>query len=223
MIRSLPRVLESCPQVRLAIVGGKGAEQDNSAELHALARELGLTDRILFAGAQAPDRVALWLAAADAFVLASDFEGCPNVILEAMACGRPVVATKVGDIERMVPEFAGILFNDPEDRLALAESMVAVLSRDWEAQRIHDHVAARSWDDVAQRVTARWLLGGYERTSTSAEEHAGPSVSMQRMSVAKYGAQRPRGHKRNWAVVAARQIELLRWLFRAPVYLYRWR
>lgn len=176
VIRCLPRVLESCPQVRLAIVGGKGAEHDNSVELYALARDLGLTDRILFAGAQVPDRVALWLAAADAFVLASDFEGCPNVILEAMACGRPVVATRVGDIERMVPEFAGVLFDDAEDQLALAESLVAVLSRDWQAQQIHDHVAARSWDDVAQRVTARWLLAveNFDLQRTS-----GPSVSIQ--------------------------------------------
>ena len=174
VIRSLPQVLESCPQARLAIVGGKGAEQDNSAELLALARELGLTDRILFAGAQAPDRVALWLAAADAFVLASDFEGCPNVVLEAMACGRPVIATKVGDIERMVPDFAGILFNDPEDRPALAESMVSALSRNWDAQRIHDHVARRSWDDVAQRVIARWLLAV---ENFDAEKEGRPSAS----------------------------------------------
>lgn len=174
VISSLPRVVEAYPQVQLAIVGGKGAEQDNSAELHALARELGLTDRILFPGAQAPDRVALWLAAADAFVLASDYEGCPNVVLEAMACGRPVVATKVGDIERMVPEFAGILFNDPEDRPALAESMIAVLSRNWDDQRIHDHVATRSWDDVAQRVAARWLVAV---ESFSAEKEVGASAS----------------------------------------------
>jgi hypothetical protein len=82
----------------------------------------------------------------------------------------------VGDIERMVPEFAGVLFDDAEDQLALAESLVAVLSRDWQAQQIHDHVAARSWDDVAQRVTARWLLAveNFDLQRTS-----GPSVSIQ--------------------------------------------
>jgi teichuronic acid biosynthesis glycosyltransferase TuaC len=158
VIRSLPQLVETCPDARLAIVGGRGAEQDNSAELHALVRDLCLADRVLFAGAQAPDDVALWLGAADAFVLASDFEGCPNVILEAMACGRPVVATKVGDVERMVPAFAGILLDDPEDGAALAESMVAALTRDWDTRRIRDHVATQSWDDVARRVAAQWLL-----------------------------------------------------------------
>ncbi len=174
VIRSLPRVVETCPEVRLAIVGGKGAEQDNSAELKALAQDLGLTDRILFPGAEVPDRVALWLAAADVFVLASDYEGCPNVVLEAMACGRPVVATKVGDIARMVPEFAGVLFNDPEDRMALAQSLISALSQNWDAQQIHHHVAARSWDDVAQRVLARWHLAvaGFD-----AQRTPGPAVS----------------------------------------------
>jgi teichuronic acid biosynthesis glycosyltransferase TuaC len=158
VIRSLSRVVETCPDARLAIVGGKGAEQDNSAELHALVQDLNLTDRVLFVGAQVPDAVALWLGAADAFVLASDFEGCPNVILEAMACGRPVVATKVGDVERMVPAFAGILVDDPEDGVALADSMAAALTRDWDARRIRDHVATQSWDVVAERVAAQWLL-----------------------------------------------------------------
>lgn len=158
VIRSLPRLVEACPDARLAIVGGKGAELDNSAELNALVRDLGLTDRVLFVGAQVPDRVALWLGAADVFVLASDFEGCPNVVLEAMACGRPVVATKVGDVERMVPPFSGILLDDPDDTVKLADSLVAALARDWDACKIHDYASTQSWADVARQVAAQWLL-----------------------------------------------------------------
>jgi glycosyltransferase involved in cell wall biosynthesis len=158
VIRALPRLLATCPEARLAIVGGKGAEEHNSAELHKLARELGMADRVSFVGAQLPDRVALWMAAADVFVLASDFEGCPNVILEAMASGRPVVATRVGDVEHMVPSFAGIFLDDPENAVALAISLAAALTRDWDAQRIHDHVATLSWGEVAQRVAVQWRL-----------------------------------------------------------------
>ncbi len=158
VIRALPHLLAARPEARLAIVGGKGGEEDNSAELHKLAREFGVADRVLFVGAQPPDRVALWMGAADVFVLASDFEGCPNVILEAMACGRPVVATKVGDVERMVPSFAGILLDDPEDAVALAASLAGALTRDWDTQRIHDHVATQSWTAVALRVAAQWRL-----------------------------------------------------------------
>lgn len=158
VLRGLPPLVATRPEARLAIVGGKGAEEDNSAKLPELARELGVTNRVLFVGAQPPDRVALWMGAADIFVLASDFEGCPNVILEAMACGRPVVATKVGDVEHMVPSFAGILLDDPEDGAALAASLAAALSGDWDPQRIHNHVATQSWTEVAQRVAVQWRL-----------------------------------------------------------------
>jgi glycosyltransferase involved in cell wall biosynthesis len=158
IIRSLPIVIKSLPDVRLAIIGGKGAEEDNGAELEVLVRRLDLTDRVLFVGSKAPDGVALWLGAADLFILASDFEGCPNVILEAMACGRPIVATKVGDIERMVPEFAGLLVDDPEDDAALAECTILALTRNWDMQRIRNHVSQQSWDTVAGRVATQWLL-----------------------------------------------------------------
>jgi teichuronic acid biosynthesis glycosyltransferase TuaC len=156
VIRSLPRVLKTCPDAHFAIVGGRGAEEDNSAALHALVQRLDLSEYVLFVGAKTPDEVVLWLGAADVFILASDFEGCPNVILEAMACGRPVVATKVGDIERMVPSFAGILFDDPEDDLTLAHCVENALSREWDAHRIRKHIIGRSWDDVAQRVATEW-------------------------------------------------------------------
>jgi glycosyltransferase involved in cell wall biosynthesis len=158
VIRSLPAVLESFPDVHLAIVGGAGAEEDNSAALQALIQRLGLSRRVLMVGSKTPDEVALWLAAADTFVLASDFEGCPNVVLEAMACGRPVVASKVGDIERMVPDFAGVLFENPEDDHALSSCIRSALTRTWDPFRIRTHVAKRSWDSVAEQVAAEWSM-----------------------------------------------------------------
>jgi glycosyltransferase involved in cell wall biosynthesis len=158
IIRSLPSVLAFYPDAWLVIVGGRGAEEDNSAALHSLAERLGIAEKVLFVGAKPPDEVAVWLGAADVFVLASDYEGCPNVVLEAMACGRAVVATKVGDIARMVPAFAGVLFDDPEDNAQLAECVLAALSRKWDAERIQAHVANRSWDGVARQVIREWEI-----------------------------------------------------------------
>ncbi|HUC08900.1 MAG TPA: glycosyltransferase [Stellaceae bacterium] len=179
VIRSLSRLDSIIPGARLAIVGGSGAEEDNSAQLRALVQQLGLTDRVLFVGAQVPDRVALWLGAADVFVLASDFEGCPNVVLEAMACGRPVVATKVGDIERMVPPFAGILVADPEDEVALSDSIAAALTRNWDTHRIRDHVAVQSWGGVAERVAAQWRLAVDTPGAKGADTAGGPAAFTQ--------------------------------------------
>lgn len=156
VIRSLPRVLDAIPDLTFVIVGGPGAEADNSADLRTLVGALGLADRVLFAGPEPPERVALWLGAADLFVHASDFEGCPNVVMEAMACGRPVVATRVGDVERMVPPFAGLLLDDPEDDGALAEAVLAALRREWDCGKISEFAATRSWKVVAGEVQRQW-------------------------------------------------------------------
>jgi glycosyltransferase involved in cell wall biosynthesis len=75
------------PDVGLAILGAGGRD----AELRAQAERLGLNGRVHFAGYQA--NPFAWIARADAFVLSSRHEGFPNVVIEALACNRPVIAT----------------------------------------------------------------------------------------------------------------------------------
>ncbi|MBF0128018.1 MAG: glycosyltransferase family 4 protein, partial [Magnetococcales bacterium] len=79
------------PEVHLVIVG-EGPER---GALEQLALRLGVADRVRFAGLQPRERMPLWFNGADALVLASDREGWANVLLEAMACGTPVLATPV--------------------------------------------------------------------------------------------------------------------------------
>jgi glycosyltransferase involved in cell wall biosynthesis len=110
----------------------------------------------VFAGEQPREQVIVWLSAADVFVLATDMEGCPNVVWEALACGRPVVATKVGEIERMVPPFGGVLFADPDDSGALRLALEQALSRPWDQGAIHAYAARHTWSKVAERVLLEW-------------------------------------------------------------------
>jgi glycosyltransferase involved in cell wall biosynthesis len=95
----------------------------------------------------APDEVAIWMAAADVITLPSYMEGCPNVVLEALACGRPVVATRVGGIPEIMSDACGRLI-PPRDARALAEALDAVLDMSWDAGSISAHWS-RSWDNVA--------------------------------------------------------------------------
>src|SRR6201996_1440460 len=74
-----------------------------------------------------PDEVAVWMAAADLVTLPSYMEGCPNVVLEALACGRPVVATRVGGVPEIMSDSCGRLI-PPRDANALEQALDAVLS-----------------------------------------------------------------------------------------------
>jgi len=97
-----------------------------------------------------PDDVAVWMAAADLVTLPSYMEGCPNVVLEALACGRPVVATRVGGIPEIMSDACGRLI-PPRDANALAEALEAVLSAEWDASSISAHWS-RSWSTVAREL-----------------------------------------------------------------------
>ena len=178
VIRALPRLGKAHPGLRFAIIGGPGAEGDNGPQLRELACDLGVAERVIFAGPEPPGRVALWLAASHALVLASAFEGSPNVVLEALACGRPVVSSKVGNVERIVPEFAGILIDDPNDVPALSAALSEALRRTWDPLRIRSCAADHGWEGVANQVAARWrlCLSGYGRPSVPVARSGAPSA-----------------------------------------------
>jgi len=96
------------------------------------------------------DEVAVWMAAADLVTLPSYMEGCPNVVLEAQASGRPVVATNVGGIPEILSDERGRLV-PPRDAAALAQALASVLDRSWDAQAISAH-GSRSWEMVAEEL-----------------------------------------------------------------------
>jgi len=96
------------------------------------------------------DDVALWMAAADLVTLPSYMEGCPNVVLEALASGRPVVATNVGGIPEVLSDECGRLV-PPRDAGALVQALASVLDRTWDAEAISAH-GSRSWETVAAEL-----------------------------------------------------------------------
>ena len=95
------------------------------------------------------------MAASDLVTLPSYMEGCPNVVLEALACGRPVVATSVGGIPEILSAAYGELV-PPQGSGALAQALASVLGRSWEAKTISAH-NSRSWDTVASELLEIFL------------------------------------------------------------------
>lgn len=98
VIESLARLRHRHPRASLVIIG----DGPDRGPLEQLATTLGLEDGVKFAGQVANADLAQWYSAADVLVLASSREGWPNVLLEAMACGTPVVASRVGGIPEAV-------------------------------------------------------------------------------------------------------------------------
>ncbi|MBC7908751.1 MAG: glycosyltransferase family 4 protein [Rhodospirillaceae bacterium] len=116
--------LTHLPGTRLMIAGG-GPMRD---ELEALARRLGVSDRVRFLGEVPHDRLAEIYTSADALVLASSREGWANVLLEAMACGTPVVATDIwGTAEVVASPEAGVLVAE-RSAAAIAQGVQRLLA-----------------------------------------------------------------------------------------------
>ena len=103
--------------VRL-LVAGRGPLLD---ELQRQARQLGIAAQVTFLGVR--DDIAELLAASDGFVLSSAWEGMPNVVMEALAAGRPVVATRVGGVSELVEAGKSGFLVPPGDPAALSQAM----------------------------------------------------------------------------------------------------
>jgi glycosyltransferase involved in cell wall biosynthesis len=91
------------------------------------------------------------MAAADVFCLPSVREGCPNVILEALASGRPVVATRVGGIPELVSERTALLV-PPADAEALGSALRQALDARWDPAALRQSVSHFSWDTSARAL-----------------------------------------------------------------------
>lgn len=153
VIRALAHLRIQHPEVELIILGARANEPAYPRRLHRLAAELGLTNAVHFVGGQSPQRVAAWLQAADVFTLATWREGCCNAVLEALACGLPVVTTSVGDNEQYVssPHFGSIV--PPGDWQSLSRALHTALGRNWNAHEISQSIARRGgWEGVASQV-----------------------------------------------------------------------
>ena len=97
----------------VGVIAGGGSQK---AEMELLAQEMGLRPVVTFLG-RVPDMTAVY-PDADLLVLTSDHEGAPNVVMEAMACGIPVVATDAGDAHAIIGEGQGGFCARSEDELA---------------------------------------------------------------------------------------------------------
>ena len=121
LIESIPSIVEDIPKVKFLFVGGhleEGHESGASGagykqELITLIEQLNIEKFCLFVGAKSD--IEAWYSLCDLTVLPSLYEGTPNVLLESLACGTPVIATDVADNKTLLPDHCGatVPLNDP--------------------------------------------------------------------------------------------------------------
>ncbi len=135
-------------KIQLALIG----EGEDRRKLEEASRHLGLNDIVRFVGQLAPEKICLWNNAADLKILASLREGSPNVVLEALACGTPVVASNAGTNAAIIePGKNGFLFPSGDSE-ALKNQLLLALETPWNKAAIAGSNSLRSWDSVASEV-----------------------------------------------------------------------
>lgn len=136
---------------KLICIGGKTDSQWH-ADLQRRARDKGVAQHIEFLGARSPKEIVSWLRAADLFTLASHREGCCNAVLEALATGTPVVATRVGDNANVVTSPAIGRLVPPGNAASFADALAKTFTVQHDPMIIAESVANRTWEKTANEV-----------------------------------------------------------------------
>ncbi len=146
LVDAFARLAPGADDACLYVVG----DGPSRGDLEARIARAGLGDRVRLVGTRPHDEIPDWMRAADVVVLPSRTEGHPNVVLEALACGRPVVATATGGVPEMIDDARGRLV-PVEDADAMARAVAEVLDAHWDARRLRE-AASRTWDDSGREV-----------------------------------------------------------------------
>jgi glycosyltransferase involved in cell wall biosynthesis len=149
LLYALPTLREDGPVV--LDIAGAGPSR---GALEALALRLGVADAVTFHGRQSPHAIATLMRRADVLVLPSIVENQPVVLLEAQACGLPVVATNVGGISEIVTPTTGLLI-PPDDPTALTWAITSILTNPttYDPTTLSTHAQTHYSQDA---VSTRW-------------------------------------------------------------------
>jgi glycosyltransferase involved in cell wall biosynthesis len=150
-VKNIPDLLAACQLLRmrgfdfeLRVIGGGPLRK----VLEGYCRQHGLAETVFFQGTMPQSQLGDWYRAADLFVLSSNSEGVPSVLLEASSCGIPFVATRVGGIPEILEWGRGRLV-EPANAALLADGIEQALATSWQPG---EKVLERSMEDSAHEL-----------------------------------------------------------------------
>jgi glycosyltransferase involved in cell wall biosynthesis len=158
LLAAMPRVLRAVPEASFVVAGRGIAGGETPESLRALAARLGVEGALRLPGWVTGPAKSVLLREADLFVLPSYVEALPVGVLEAMACGVPVVATRVGGVPDVIEDGVHGLLVEPGDPEGLARAMIALLSDD----ALRERVQQAAHRQVQARYSTRAVLAELE-------------------------------------------------------------
>ena len=141
--------LTELPETDLLLVG----EGPDRGRFESLARSLKVAHRVRFVGGVPQEELARYYSAADALVHASMREGWPNVLLEAMACGTPVVASSVGGATEIVRSGAAGILVSERSAAAFTEALKRLFADPPDRAATRRYAEGFAWDEIARAQT----------------------------------------------------------------------
>lgn len=165
LLAAFKTVLERENDCLLILVGDGHYRQPLAQEV----AEMGLQDDVVFTGYRPHAEVAIWMNAGDLIVLPSLTEGSPLPIYEALACGKPMVASRVGGIPEIITSDDYGLLVPPANSEALAEALLCGLHKEWNPQQLRKYSTRYSWANVANQLADLYgeLLNGRAQVLSS--------------------------------------------------------
>lgn len=163
--KGLDRLLKAMPLlkhpkgIRLLVIGGDGNGASSFRDMTGICRKLGIEEVISFLGCIEHESLPAYYSAADLLVVPSRYESFGIVALEALACGTPVVATRVGAMEKIIREgeTGHVVTDDPPASLAQGIENLLPLSASVSPRSLHMSVARFDWPIVAEEMLKEYF------------------------------------------------------------------
>jgi len=148
----LPSLVARYPDALYVVVGSPRRGEAYERRLQGAIRKLGLDRHVLFAGPRPQAELRAWFSAADVSVLATQSEGWPNALLESLACGTPVVASRVGGSPEIVRHGEDGLLVPYGDAAALRDALLRAVEQPWDRDAIVRHTQRFDWSESVEQA-----------------------------------------------------------------------
>jgi N-acetyl-alpha-D-glucosaminyl L-malate synthase BshA len=159
LLYAMPAVVKENPRVRFVIIG----EGPEKVKLEELVKTLEVREKVLFLGFVSSDELPKYYSACDIFALPSLYEQFGLVFAEAMACGKPVVSTKVGAIPEVVENGVTGLLVEPKNPAQLAEALLELVNDENIRKKMGDAGRQKAGKEYDWDIIAKKYIEEYEK------------------------------------------------------------